>query len=340
MASSLTKSLIVAAALFGGLLAGPAVNKVVVQIPAWQEVGVLPWKNFTRAADLRAGLILYSSIGLAALSLTVGAAIAFRFERASLRPGATAVYGAAAVAVIAVIVTVRLLAPEMLSLRQMADDAGEAMRIFASTARWWEVKALLHVLGFGLTLWAMVIVLPVEQRPTRALTRGLLVVATLIGGLLAGANIERAIVQNSAWHELGAVAWGAYSRHADLSTRGFVLYPVLGIGGALFSLAAVASFRRDAGTPRPAALPIYAGALLTIGGLLATTQAAPIMLGVAQLGDDQAGLQQALEGFVFWGDIRGVVQVLAFVANLWSLAAQLGGGEAPKMARRQTARAI
>jgi len=26
-----------------------------------------------------------------------------------------------------------------------------------------------------------------------------------------------------------------------------------------------------------------------------------------------------LDGFQFWGNVRGVFQVLAFVANLWSL---------------------
>jgi hypothetical protein len=169
---------------------------------------------------------------------------------------------------------------------------------------------------------------------TNRLPCGLLIMATLLGGLLAGGNVDRAIVQNSAWHELGAVAWGTYSRHADLSNRGFVLYPFLGIGGALLSLAATASFRRNGGVPRAAALPIYAGALLTVGGLLATTQAVPIMLSVAHLGDDQEGLRQALQGFEFWGNIRGVLQVLAFLANLWSLAAAVSpmpGKGAPRV---------
>jgi hypothetical protein len=154
-------------------------------------------------------------------------------------------------------------------------------------------------------------------------TRNLLIAATLFGGLLAGANIDRAIVQNSAWRDIGALAWAAYSRHADLSSRGFMLYPVLGIGGALLSVAAAVSLRRDKRAARYAALPIYAGAALTVGGLLVTTQAAPIMLSVATMGDDPARLQQAMDGFAFWGGIRGVLQVLAFGANIWSLAAIL-----------------
>jgi len=101
-----------------------------------------------------------------------------------------------------------------------------------------------------------------------------------------------------------------------------MLYPFLGIGGALLSIAAAVSLSRDR-APRNVALPVHAGATLTVGGLLATTQAAPIMLSVATMGDDPALVQHALDGFVFWGGIRGVLQVLAFGANLWSLAAIL-----------------
>jgi cysteinyl-tRNA synthetase len=151
-------------------------------------------------------------------------------------------------------------------------------------------------------------------------TSALLIAATLLGGLLAGGNIDRAVVQDAAWHQVGAAAWAAYSRHADLSARGLALYPLLGIGGALFSIAAAISFRRNLRVPRSAAVPIYGGALLTAAGLLATTRAAPIMLGVPQLGDDPARLQQAFDGFEVWGNIRSIFQVLAFVANLWAFA--------------------
>jgi len=72
--------------------------------------------------------------------------------------------------------------------------------------------------------------------------------------------------------------------------------------------------------PRSAALPIYGGALLAVSGRLMTFLAGPHMLSVPRLINDPAGLQRALDGFVFWGDIRGALQALAFVANLASLA--------------------
>jgi hypothetical protein len=154
-----------------------------------------------------------------------------------------------------------------------------------------------------------------------SVTRGLLVAATLLGSVLAGAGLDRALVQTPAWREVGAQAWAAYSRHADLSIRGLVLYPVLGIGGAVLSVGAAVSFQRHRSRPHFAAVAIYAGALLTIGGLLLTTQAAPIMLSVAHLGDETTVLRRAMDGFAFWSGLRVVLQCLAFIANLWALAA-------------------
>ena len=153
-----------------------------------------------------------------------------------------------------------------------------------------------------------------------ASTRGLLVVATVLNGCLAGATIDRGVVGYFAWRELGTNAWVAYSRHADLSLRGEILYPALAIGGALCCIGAAISHyrdRRDGG----AALPIFAGAVLAIAGLLLTLKAAPFMLSLAQLGDDAQAAEQAFDGFYFWSLLRGACQVLAFVANVWALAA-------------------
>jgi hypothetical protein len=151
-------------------------------------------------------------------------------------------------------------------------------------------------------------------------TRGLLITATLIGGLLAGFNLDRMLVHNPAWREVGAAAWAAYSLHADLSIRAALLYPFLGIGEALITVAAVLRFRRDRSEPRSAATPIYATALFAVSGLSMTLLAGPNMLRVPRLTDDPDGLLRALEGFVFWGDIRAALQTLAFVASLGSLA--------------------
>ncbi len=155
------------------------------------------------------------------------------------------------------------------------------------------------------------------------LTLRLVILATLVDSILAGGNVNRALIDMPAWQQTGPLGWAAFSRHADLGPTAMILYPLEAFVGAFLSLAAAISFRRDGSTPHAATAPIYAAPLLTLGGLLITTQAAPIMLSVRNLGDDATALQQALNGFQFWGNIRGVFQVLAFVANLWSLVAIL-----------------
>ena len=324
MASPRTKALMVGATLLGGLLAGMSANKVLVELPAWQAVGVVQWALFTRASDQGVGLILFPVIGGGALILSVAAAVSFRSDRFARRSGAWAVYLAPFLAIIALAVTILLLAPPRLSVLQAGDDATVLQPIAASVARWWDVKAFLHVLAFLANLWALASVL-VAVGKTAPATRNLLVVAILIGGLLAGFNLDRSLVHNPAWRELGAQAWAAYSLHADLSYRAAALYPFLGIGEALVSVAAAISFWRSGGRSRPAALPVHGGALFAVSGLLMTLLAAPNMLSIPRLANDPAGLANALAGFIFWGDIRGALQILAFFVNLWSLIAVTSG---------------
>jgi hypothetical protein len=147
-----------------------------------------------------------------------------------------------------------------------------------------------------------------------------IVSATLANGLLAGGDVDRWLVGMPAWQPVGVVGWANYSRFADLG-NGFVLYPILAIGGTLLSLAAVVIFMRQGKHERVVAIPVYAAAALAVAGLLNTFKAAPFMLSLGHIGNgDVASLQHAFDGFRLWGGVRTVLQTLAFGANLWSLA--------------------
>jgi hypothetical protein len=155
---------------------------------------------------------------------------------------------------------------------------------------------------------------------TQGLLLGCVFVAAVLNGILAS-GINRTLVDMPAWQRVGAPAWAQFSRWADMGTRGLILYPLEGIGGAVLSIGAAIVFHRSRRSMRrSAALPIYAAALLALGGMLATTQAAPTLLGTRHT-SDPAALQRALNGFEFWGGVRAVFQSLAFCANLWSLVA-------------------
>jgi len=144
--------------------------------------------------------------------------------------------------------------------------------------------------------------------------------AALLHGILAGSTIDRILVGIPAWREVGVVAWANYSRSADLG-NGLILYPGLAIGGALLSLGVAVGLIWQPTRLRRVSVPIYMAVGLALAGLLLTFKAAPFMLSLRTIGnEDVTHLQQAFDGFWFWATIRGVIQVLAFVANLWSLA--------------------
>lgn len=149
----------------------------------------------------------------------------------------------------------------------------------------------------------------------------LVIAATLVNSFLAAGNVNRALIEMPAWQQTGPLAWATFSRHADLATTAMILYPLEAFAGTLLSIAAAVSFRRDR-VDRPwASVLVYGAVLMGIGGLLATTRAAPVMLSVRDLGENAVALLQALNAFQSWPNVRGVFQVLAFIANLFSLVA-------------------
>ncbi|MGA9511860.1 MAG: hypothetical protein WBV55_24795 [Candidatus Sulfotelmatobacter sp.] len=148
-----------------------------------------------------------------------------------------------------------------------------------------------------------------------------LILADLLLGGVADA-LNRTLVEMPAWHHLGAGAWAAFSRMADLG-NGEILYPLVGIGGTASVLAAAIIFRFSSKRPWSVALPLYGTALMAVCGLLTTTQAAPIMLSLHRVGDDPAALRQAFEGFYKWDSIRAVFGAIGYCAEIWALVALL-----------------
>ena len=138
-----------------------------------------------------------------------------------------------------------------------------------------------------------------------------------MSGALAGIDIDMVLVRFPAWRKVGAAAWAAYSREADLGA-GLILYPALATGSALLCIAAVVGLHRGSTTD---ALPAaYSTLALTLVGLLLTIRAAPIMLSLKHGADDRATLETAFRGFRLWSSWRALAQILAFVASLWLFA--------------------
>jgi hypothetical protein len=146
--------------------------------------------------------------------------------------------------------------------------------------------------------------------------RTLAVAATLADGALAGEDIDRMVMQWPAYRRIGAKRWAEYSRHADLTWRGALLYPTESIGGTLLSIATAVAIARSR-RARKVRIASAVAAIFAAGGLALTLQAAPNMLSLRR---DDADPQKAFDGFRFWSLIRGACQVSAFVANVATLA--------------------
>ena len=154
---------------------------------------------------------------------------------------------------------------------------------------------------------------------SRTRTHLLFGLATIVSGLLAGGVADRAIVGGPAWHQLGGEAWAAYSRLADLGV-GLFAYPIEGIGATVLIVAAATSYFLEGNSRREVTIPLYCAVAFSAGGLLLTLKAAPIMLGLADA-QSPAAIQDAFHDFFLWGlYVRGVADILAFVAVLWAMA--------------------
>lgn len=145
----------------------------------------------------------------------------------------------------------------------------------------------------------------------------LLVVATAINGLLAGLNVDTALVKLPARRRIGAVAYATFARGNDLG-NGLLVYPSLGIGAVLLTVLAIV-FAFVSHARMEVVLPLSLATLLSLLHTFATTRAAPIMLSLKDTPDDEALLSAKLDRFARWHMVRATLQVLAFFVLLWML---------------------
>jgi hypothetical protein len=145
------------AALIGGVLAGVAVERLVVQLHAWRVVGVRAWAEFSRHADLGYGRVVYPFLGIGQLVLTWAAALMLVRDDvpvpALLR--ATA-WSAAAFAFIGLSFTA-LAAPHMLRLRRIGDSPAELQRAFDGFYRWSKLRAMFQIASFLASIGVLVL---------------------------------------------------------------------------------------------------------------------------------------------------------------------------------------
>jgi hypothetical protein len=151
----------------------------------------------------------------------------------------------------------------------------------------------------------------------------LIILALAFDGILAGASLDQVIKQLPARHEIGPKAFSAYSQAADLS-NGVIWYGMIGIGSALFTIAAAISlFIQQRNYSYYYAIPIYAAAILSIAHSIVTAYAAPTYFQQLKVSDDEQALIQVFNHFEQLSLVRAILQVASFGAMLLGLFVRL-----------------
>jgi hypothetical protein len=154
MASARTRVLLAAATFLSGIVAGGAADRVIVGGPAWQALGAPAWAQYSRLADLGAGLVAYPIEGIGSALLIIAAAASSHFDRAATRAVSLPLYVAVALAVIGLLLTVKA-APIMLSLAASQSDVA-VERSFNEFYLWGlYLRGLVDVLAFAALVWAL-----------------------------------------------------------------------------------------------------------------------------------------------------------------------------------------
>ncbi len=150
----------------------------------------------------------------------------------------------------------------------------------------------------------------------------LIVAATALNGLLAGASLDQSIKQLPSRHRTGVSTYAAYTRGADLGS-GIAWYAILANSAAILTVVAALVGWRTHVSHRLETL-LLLGAASAIGHTLATLMAAPTMFSTRKVGlDDERTLAQLFDRFARWQALRAALQVLAFALTLWSMAVAL-----------------
>jgi hypothetical protein len=162
--SLVTRTLLIAATLVSGWLAGGNVDRALMAMPAWQAVGAVAWAEFSRHADLGNGLFLYPLEAFGGALLTLAAAIGVHFERYARRAVALALDAAVLFAAAGLALTIKA-APIMLSIRDVTDSA-TLQRAFEGFWYWSNIRGACQVLAFAAQLLALAFLLPTSRRPS------------------------------------------------------------------------------------------------------------------------------------------------------------------------------
>ncbi|UXA08888.1 hypothetical protein KXD96_12920 [Mycobacterium sp. SMC-2] len=153
---SLTGKLIIVATVVSGLF-GSILDRALVATPAWRDLGVRAWADFSRHADLRAGLVVYPIGAILCWALVFAAALSCRLDGSAPGQAGLPIYLAALGALGAIVTTV-VAAPVMMHVGQLSDTDTAALHDAFETFTVWGVyvRGFCFAAIFVCLVWALV----------------------------------------------------------------------------------------------------------------------------------------------------------------------------------------
>src|SRR5262249_27219273 len=104
----------------------------------------------------------------------------------------------------------------------------------------------------------------------------LLAIGAVLTGLVAGVSLDKCVMQLPARHRIGIRDFAAFTRANDLG-HGLILYPTLGVGAAIVTIAA-ALVSTSLPLSASAVWAIHGSAVLAVLHSMVTARAAPNIL--------------------------------------------------------------
>ncbi|MFE3281051.1 hypothetical protein [Nocardia sp. NPDC059239] len=156
---TVAEALVVAIVVVGGLF-GSLLDRALVATPAWRDLGVVAWADYSRHADLGPGDVVYPVGGILWWGLVFAAVIACRRDRSVSRAVRVPLY-LTVVAVLGAIISTVIAAPTMQHVGTVADtDTAALQRAFDTFTVWGVyVRGICFAAGFLCSVWALVVML-------------------------------------------------------------------------------------------------------------------------------------------------------------------------------------
>ena len=150
-----TLILVVATTALSGIAAGASLDVSIRQLPARHRIGVIAYSVYSQATDLGTAKVWYPPLGIGTLLLALATAVVAFFQHVAL-PHALPIYVAAALWIVHLLITLIWALPMLPRQRQFPHDEHQLAALFKRFERLQTVRAVLDVLIFGMTLWALV----------------------------------------------------------------------------------------------------------------------------------------------------------------------------------------